>query len=194
MIKFTSVDVETSGRSNMDEIISIGLVKFENNKIIDKFYTLIKPNKPIDPSASHINGIYNKDVMNEKQFNEVYKDIKNFIGNDILVAHNASFDFRMLKNDINNINEKLFDNDYICTMLLSKALNDFSSHSLDNLTYQYDIDLTNAHNALADAKATGILLVKLIEENNVNSLVELINKAGYKKFGNLAKNNRFAKK
>src|SRR5690554_3339194 len=93
-ITFTAFDFETTGlNSYSDEIIEIGAVKIKDGKIIDEFGTFVKPEKRIPAKITKLTGINNQMVDNAPGLSVALKDFRNFIGDTVLVAYNASFDY-----------------------------------------------------------------------------------------------------
>ncbi len=154
---FTCVDIETTGLSAIfDEIIEIGAVKFTpTNGSIKTFSTLVKPDSIISPQITKINGITNEMVKTAPQISEVLFDFVDFIGDDYLLAHNASFDasflsFNFQKYDINIPDNLMFD-----TLVFSrKMFNQLGGHSLSKLKSHFDISVDTSHRAVPDCIAT----------------------------------------
>ncbi|MBU2445911.1 MAG: 3'-5' exonuclease, partial [Bacteroidetes bacterium] len=94
---FVVCDVETTGLSPQREaIIEIALVKIENLKITDKYSTLLNPNRFIPRYITEMTGIRNEDVQNSPTFRDISYKLQEFIGDAVLVAHNAKFDYNFL--------------------------------------------------------------------------------------------------
>ncbi len=160
---FSIFDLETTGFSPLrgDKIIEIGIVKIdENDKIIDRYSTLINPERDI--SNYYVHGIEPGLVKHAPPFKEVKHFVKSFLNGSTLVAHNASFDLRFLENELVDQERKL---DGICTIKLSRTVDtSLSGRRLDVLCEYYDIETNNSHEALSDALATTKLFIKLKNE------------------------------
>lgn len=162
--EFIVLDLETTGSQPIkDEIIEIGAVKVINGNIVSTFNKLIKPRKEIPEYISKLTGISNDMVANAPYIEEVLPGFLNFCDNDVIVGHNVTlFDYRMLKAKANEQGYG-FEKYGIDTLLIArKFLKHLPSRKLGDLCHYYEIDLTNAHRAYDDARATHELLRHLI--------------------------------
>ena len=101
---YSIVDVETTGgKFNEEGITEIAIYKFDGNKIIDQFISLINPEIPIQPFVQQLTGINNKMLRNAPKFFQVAKRILEITENTVLVAHNSSFDYRMLRTEFKRL-------------------------------------------------------------------------------------------
>ena len=92
------LDTETTGLSAYyDEIIEVGIIRVRNNVIVDQYSQLIHPENPIDGFITSLTGITNEMVSNMPRIEEVKADILSFIGEDVIIGHNTSFDMRFLE-------------------------------------------------------------------------------------------------
>ena len=94
---YAIVDIEATGGSiGADErIIQFACVLFKNNKVINRFDTLVNPNKRIPTAIEKLTGIKNKDVTDAPYFEEIAPMILSLLENAIFVAHNVGFDYRL---------------------------------------------------------------------------------------------------
>ena len=143
--------------------------------VTDQFHTLVKSDKEIQPFIQNLTGINNGMLENEPKFSSISKKINEITKNCIMVAHNANFDYRILKNEFNNIGIK-FRRKTLCTIEISKQiLPKEESYSLGKLAKSLGIDIVNRHRADGDAIATLKLfkiLLKLDEENIIEKLIK----------------------
>ncbi len=165
MNEFVCLDIETTGLSYKDnEIIEIGLVKIADGQIVEKYSTLIKPQKPLVEFITKLTGITDDLLINAPVFSEVYPKIKNFIGQNILVAHNIKFDFDMLNQEFLRLGSPSLTNKLLDTQELALILYPhFYSHKLSALAKNFNI-LLKAHRALNDALAVAEIFLKMHEE------------------------------
>ena len=179
---YVALDIETANGFR-GSICSIGLVKFKYGNIIDTFYTLINPEEEFDDFNISIHGIRPEDVIDSPAFPEVRKAIVDFIGSDIVVAHFAQFDMGALK-DVYLKYELDFDNiEYICSYRLAKvALPGQLNYKLKRLAKNLNIEL-NHHNALSDARASGLILEYLLSTNSFSDLDTFLKEYRYTKTG-----------
>ena len=161
---YVALDVETANDFR-GSICSIGLVKFQDGTIVDTYYTLINPEEEFDDFNIFIHGITPEDVLDSPTFPEVRKAIVDFIGSDIVVAHFAQFDMGALNDVYNKYQLDYDDIKYICSYRLAKiAMPGQLNYKLKNLSKALNIQLDH-HNALSDAKASGLILDHLLSAN-----------------------------
>ena len=105
---FTIFDFETTGLSPLlgDEIVEIGAIKVCEGEIIGTYHSLINPGRDIPPEVTAINKITNEMVINAPSLLEKLPEFLDFIGENVLVAHNAPFDFSFLVNAVNKLGFK----------------------------------------------------------------------------------------
>jgi len=158
---FVAFDFETANGKNP---CSIGIVEFENGKVINKYYSLIKPRELVfNPYASRIHGIGISDVVNEREFVDVWNDIKHFFDNKIIVAHNYSFDISVLNYslEIYGIEAPVYE--VHCTLKLSRSYLNIVNHKLSSVASFFKINQNNYHNALEDAFVCGKIFLNLMD-------------------------------
>ena len=126
----------------------------DGQKIIDKYQTLINPQKKIDWYVSKLTGISNQDVENAPKFFEVAKDIYRFIEKRVFVAHNIGFDYPIVRNEFKSLGFDL-RLPHLCTIQTSRILiPGLDSYGLKNLSAYLNVSLTEHHRAMADTMAT----------------------------------------
>jgi len=148
---FTVIDIETTGLSpQWDDIIEISALKCENWSIVKEFTRLVKPINPIDEYITALTGITNEMLKNEKSIEDIIPEFIDFIGNDILIAHNANFDINFLYDNAISTGQ-ILRNDFVDTMRISRLLRrNEPHHRLEDLCERYNIKNSNAHRALSD--------------------------------------------
>ena len=173
---YSILDVETTGgKYNEEGITEIAIYRFDGEKIIDQFISLINPEIPIQPFVQQLTGINHKMLVNAPKFYQIAKRVLEITDNSILVAHNSSFDYRMLKIEFDRLGYE-FNIPQLCTVKLSKKiLPDLDSYKLGNLVKSVGIPISNRHRASGDALATvelfKLLLIKDTDKLIVNNLV-----------------------
>ena len=175
---YSIIDVETTGgKFNEEGITEIAIYKFDGNKIIDQFISLVNPEIPIQPFVQTLTGISNKMVKTAPKFYEIAKRVLEITENTVLVAHNASFDFRMLKTEFNRLGYN-FNIPQICTVSLSKKLiPNQGSYKLGKLVKSLGIPLSNRHRASGDAKATVELFKLLLNKDKTKEISNYLTKS-----------------
>jgi len=159
MNDFITIDFETA-TGKPESAISIGLVKYHNYKPVSSYYSLIRPpNLYIRHDFTEIHGLTVDDVKDAPDFSYLWKnEIKRFIGDIMLVAHNASFDMRVLNAVLEWYELPVPKLPYFCTLNLARhAWPKLESHALAELAKNFGI-IYNAHNALDDALTCGKLV------------------------------------
>lgn len=158
---FISLDFETSyGHIPC----SIGIVEFVNGKIISEYYSLIKPiDLQFSPINSSINGIRLSDVKNEREFNEIWNDIKHYFDNKNIVAHNASTDISILEKTLEYYNLPSPTYKAFCTLQISRSHLKLENYKLSTVANHFNIVQKNYHNALDDAYVCGHLFSQFVD-------------------------------
>ncbi|KHE71971.1 PolC-type DNA polymerase III [Halobacillus sp. BBL2006] len=159
-------DVETTGLSAVyDKIIELAAVKVKGGEIIDRFESFANPHQPLSQTTIDLTGITDDMVKDAPEIEEVLKDFHKWMENDILVAHNASFDMGFLNAGFKLIDYGKAANPVIDTLELARLLvPELKNHRLNTLCKKFDIELTQHHRAIYDAEATGYLLWKLLKK------------------------------
>lgn len=155
------IDIETIGLSpnSRGEIIEIGAVKvnLESGETLEEFATFIKPYnyKKIPKKTIEITGITDKDVENAPLVTAVIADLYDFIGDSLVVCHNANFDWFRFLLPIMQTGGRICTNNVICSLMISRKQNKIlSSHKLDDLCEHYGIIQVVKHRAIDDARNT----------------------------------------
>ncbi len=159
---YTILDIETTGgQFNEEGITEIAIYKFDGHEVIDQFISLLNPEKEIQPFVVKLTGINNAMLRSAPKFYEVAKRIIEITEGSILVAHNTSFDYRILRTEFSRLGYD-FIKPTLCTVELSKKLiPGMESYSLGKLVRALGIPVTDRHRASGDALAT-VKLFKLL--------------------------------
>jgi DNA polymerase-3 subunit epsilon len=170
---YAILDIETTGgKFNEEGVTEIAIYKFDGHEIVDQFISLVNPEKPIQEFVVKLTGINNKMLKNAPKFYEVAKRIIEITKDCILVAHNTSFDYRILKTEYGRLGFN-FERNTLCTVELSQQLIlDQPSYSLGKLTKSLGIPMTDRHRASGDALATVQLFKLLLEKDTEKTILE----------------------
>ena len=163
--EFVVFDLETTGAKTPPcRITEIGAYRVKGGRITEEFQSLVNPETSIPPFITALTGISNEMVKDAPVFSEVVCDFLDFIGDAVLVAHNAPFDMRFLNYEVRRIYEDYrVGNPCLCTVQLSrKLLPQIQNHKLKTLAEHYAVSLVNHHRAAADAFATAQIFVNLL--------------------------------
>ena len=175
---YAILDIETTGgQFNEEGITEIAIYKFDGHEIVDQFISLVNPEIPIQPFVVKLTGINNAMLQSAPKFFEVAKRIIEMTTDCIVVAHNASFDYRILRTEFRRLGYA-FEARTLCTVELSKKLlPEQPSHSLGKLVRALGIPMADRHRASGDALATvklfKILLEKDLEKTIVKDYIKL---------------------
>lgn len=168
---YAIVDIETTGgKYNEEGITEIAIHKFDGHQVVDTFISLINPERNIQPFVANLTGINNAMLRNAPKFYEVAKRIIEITKDCTLVAHNANFDYRILKTEFRRLSFD-FEMQTLCTVELSKKLiPGFNSYSLGKLCHSLGIPMTDRHRANGDAIAT-VKLFQLLLDKDVQKTI-----------------------
>ncbi len=170
-------DLETTGaKAPPCRITEIGAYRVKNGKIGEEFHTLVNPETPIPAFITSLTGISDEMVRTAPKFAEVARDLMEFIGNSVLVAHNAPFDMCFLNFEIGKLHTNYrVANPHLCTVKLSRRLNhNVENHRLNTLAEYYSVSLKNHHRASDDARATAHIFINLLNDLQELGIVDLI--------------------
>lgn len=175
--EFVVFDLETTGaKAPPCRVTEIGAYRVKNGKITEEFQTLVNPETPIPPFITSLTGISNQMVKTAPKFREIARDFLDFIGDSVLVAHNAHFDMRFLNYEIGRIHENYrVANPSLCTVRLSRRLNQntVENHRLKTLAEHYRVALLRHHRASDDAHATAHIFINLLEQLQTHGVQDL---------------------
>jgi len=164
--EFVVFDIETTGlNSHTNEIIEIGAVKIKAGRIVDRYSQLINPGRPIPYHITEITSITDEQVANEPKIDEVIGKFVDFIGDAVLVAHNAPFDIGFIKRDI----KKYLNIDLQCSVIdtLQMARDlfpDLKKYGLGDLNKTLGLALEKHHRAVDDSQATANMFIIFLEK------------------------------
>ena len=157
-------DIETTGLSPVNcHITEIGAVKIKDGEITEKFNTFVNPEVPIPEDIVRLTGITDEMVKGAPKVKEALESFLSFIGDDMLIAHNANFDVGF----ISTYAEKCglsFGNSYLDTVALSHYVNpELKNHKLDTIVEAYKLGNFNHHRASDDAEMLARIFVRMTE-------------------------------
>jgi|SRR6185369_376679 len=165
---FVVFDLETTGAKSPPycSVTEVGAYKVKGGAIIDEFVTLVDPEMPIPAFITALTGISDDMVSTAPKLSRVIPAFLDFIGDAVLVAHNAHFDMQFLNHGIGLIYEDYrLLNPCLCTVhLCRKLLPHIDNHKLKTVAEYYSVSLENHHRAGPDAKATAQIFLNLLNE------------------------------
>ncbi len=158
---YIALDLETTGFDPVtDQVLEIAAVKFQGNKILETFETLINPGTEIPAMVSHITGISSETVKDAPSFEQVSRNLSIFLGNHPIVGHNIDFDLTFLEAKGIPISNRQIDTLKLANILLPEL----PSLSLDTISRQLKIKHEHKHRALSDAKVCVELFQILLDK------------------------------
>ena len=183
------LDLETTGLSfRTEKITEIGIMKYKNGEVIDSFECFVNPEKPIPQRVVEVTHITDDMVKDAETIDKVLPKVLDFVGDSVLVAHNADFDIGFLKYNAKQLGLSL-ENTYVDTLRLAKEIfPDYKKYKLGIIAENLGIEVLVAHRALDDVDTTvkvfKVMLQKL-KDKKINTLDEIEkiddNGASYKK-------------
>lgn len=175
---YTILDIETTGgKYNEEGITEIAIHKFDGHEVVDTFISLVNPEKDIQPFVVKLTGINNKMLRSAPKFHEVAKRIVEITQDTVIVAHNAQFDYRILRTEFRRLGYN-FERKTLCTVELSqKLLPEADSYSLGKLVRSLGIAVSDRHRANGDALATIKLFKLLLSKDLDKSILKTVVKA-----------------
>lgn len=188
--RFAFIDVETAN-SDTSSICQIGIVVFENNVEVDAWSSLVDPLSHFSRSNTHIHGIVADDVVGEPSFGDLYDELRGLLENQIVFSHTL-FDQRAIAGAGDQLGLTPFEHRWFdSTRVIRQTWPRYSKrgYGLANLTKEFQIEFDH-HDALEDARAAALILVRAFEESEAGLhdwLVRLETKTTRKRAPKLAK-------
>lgn len=174
---YAILDIETTGgQFNEEGITEIAIYRFDGTEVVDQFISLVNPEIEIQPFVVKLTGINNAMLRSAPKFYEVAKRIIEITEDCVVVAHNAEFDYRILRTEFRRLGYD-FRRSTLCTVELSKKLIlEQQSYSLGKLVRSLGIPIADRHRANGDAIATlklfQLLLSKDLEKNILKEMIK----------------------
>lgn len=170
-------DLETTGFDpKKNHIIEIGAVKLEDGKIVDRMDLFVNPRVPIPYRITQLTSIDDSMVMDADGIEVVLPKFLEFVGESILVAHNAEFDYNFVENKAKALGIP-FKRPVLDTVALSRLLlPKLHRFKLDTVAKELKIELLHHHRAVDDAEATARIYLKeleMLEKRGVQSLGQI---------------------
>ncbi len=163
---YVALDLETTGlNSRTDRIIEIGAVRYSRDgEITDRFSTMVDPGMHIPEESTLIHGITDGMVAGAPTIEQIMPQFMEFVGDSILIAHNARFDISFIERDFKRLNLPWNDPVYVDTCELARRLltSGMRNYKLDTVAEALGVELDNHHRAMDDAKCCGDIFMRLI--------------------------------
>lgn len=174
-LDFTAIDFETANSSRAS-VCAVGLVKIRDGRIDSESGGLIRPPdgyRDFSWANIGVHGITAEMVADAPSWRRAGLWIREFVGDDLLVAHNAPFDMSVLRCACATENIPVPDVDYLCTLALARRACDLPSNRLPAVAAEFGIAFTNHHDASADARCAGEIAVAMARRHGHDKLEQL---------------------
>jgi DNA polymerase III subunit epsilon len=177
MRRFAIVDIETTGGfAANNKITEIAVLIYDGEKIIERFETLINPERSIPTAITALTGISNAMVANAPKFFEVAKDIMLLLRDSVFVAHNVNFDYGFIREEFKSLGAD-FQKPKLCTVRMArKVFPGYPSYSLGNICARLGIPLRDRHRAMGDAEATQKLFETILRNDIEGWVIKALKK------------------
>lgn len=181
-LNFTAIDFETANGSPASPC-AVGLVRVRDGKLVDGLAMLFQPPYPhnwFHAGNIGVHGIHPSDVEDAISWDEALGHLLQFVGEDVLIAHNAPFDMGVLKAAAGAIQAPLPQFNYTCSLEISRKTYNLESYRLNSVAYAIGHEEFKHHDALADADACARIIVHAADRHGVESIDDLVAAVGKK--------------
>ena len=176
--EYAIVDIETTGgNAKGSRITEIAIVIHDGTKVIDRWETLVNPQKEIPLSIFALTGIDNAMVRHSPIFDEISEKVFEMLTDRIFVAHNVNFDYSFVRHELEGSGFK-WTARKLCTVRAARKIRPgLISYGLGAVCNYLNINIENRHRAGGDADATAILFSKLLEWDAEGDIEKMIKKS-----------------
>ena len=151
---YTVIDLETTGFGHSAEIIEMAALRVRGGQITDTFQSLVQCRCCLPERITELTGISPLELAGAPTVEQILPAYIDFLGDDIIVGHNVSFDADFLERACTDVLHRSFENEQVDTLELSRAVLDLPSHKLCHVRDALSLPVRNAHRALADCLTT----------------------------------------
>ena len=172
-MRYIAIDFETAN-SRRSSVCALGIAVVRDGQLVERRSWLVRPRPLVfDPWNIYIHGITERDVEDAPEFEEIWHAVCTQFGGQTLVAHNASFDFSVLRAALDEYGLAYPDLSYLCSLLVARTVwPEFVSYRLDVLAAAFGISLKH-HDAQDDAVGSAQILLKAASELKALSIEQL---------------------
>jgi DNA polymerase-3 subunit alpha (Gram-positive type) len=177
--EYVAFDLETTGLYRHDTIIEIGAVRMKEGVEIERFQTFVDPKRRLHPKVIELTGITDDMLKGAPALEEILPKFREFVGNSVLVAHNADFDANFIRRACEQLGID-WDMTFVDTLTISQCLMpEMSKFRLDIVAKKFDLADFNHHRAGDDALVCGRIagrLFQMLQERGISD-IQSINEA-----------------
>lgn len=166
-LRYAVVDVETTSGSpgGGGRIIEIAVIEVERGRVVDEFVSLVDPGCAVPYFISRLTGISDPMLRHAPAFEELSDDIRKRLGGRVFVAHNATFDWRFLTEEMRRARAVAPEGPRLCTVhLVRRVLPGLRRRGLDSVADYYGVRIEGRHRAGGDARATAAVFVRMLAD------------------------------
>ena len=175
--KYAIIDIETTGGLvKRDKITEIAIILHDGNEIVDRFESLINPERSIPEFISRMTGITDDMVATAPKFYEVARQIVEMTNDAVFVAHNARFDYSFIREEFQRLGYT-YTRKQLCTVRLARQVfPGLQKYGLDALIRHFDIHVQNRHRAMDDTLATTQVFEHILRQNDCEAnILDVVN-------------------
>lgn len=175
MLDFTTIDFETAN-SYRGSPCAVGMIRYRNGESVDEQRWLIRPPGPVnhfDPFNTALHGIDAEMVRDAPRWHIVLPAIVDYIGDDVVVAHNAGFDIGVIRYACAVDNIEWPEMRFLCTLVLARRAMRLPSYRLPFVTDACGFEMKDHHDPLSDARAVGGIIAALACDSGASNVAEL---------------------
>ena len=161
--EFVAFDLETTGlHPEKDTIIEIGAVLFENGKEVKRYQSFADPHRSLDPEIVKLTGITDAMLKDAPDISQVLPEFLEFVGNRVLVAHNAGFDTSFVRSECAKLGIEYTLTSVDTLPLARQLMPQLGRHKLDTVSKALKLPAFNHHRASDDANICGLIMTKFV--------------------------------
>jgi DNA polymerase-3 subunit epsilon len=179
-LDFVAIDFETANGS-LASPCEVVLVRVRGGKIVDGFESMFKPpalHNWFSPGNIAFHGITPSMIDSAPGYEEVLSQMLAFVAEDVLIAHNATFDIGVLRASAKEIGANLPSLSYSCSLQIAKKTYNLDSYRLNQVAYAVGHEEFDHHNALADSDACSRIVIHAADRHGAKNLKELLTATG----------------
>lgn len=170
-VAWVVLDTETTGLAPGlgHRVVEIAAVRLENGRRVAEFQQMVNPERPQDYHAARITGIQDAQLRQYPPFAEIAPQLEAFIGDAVLVAHNAPFDAEFVGLELSLSQPRppqqpVLPNPWLCTLQLARRHFSFDRNNLEQVARRLGVPMRRAHRALNDAYVTAEIFKRMHRE------------------------------
>ena len=177
MKRIAVIDFETTGMSPSHgaRATEVAVVLLSNGQIVDRYQSLMNAGTYVPGEITRLTGITNEMVSSAPPAGQVIQELREFVQDAIMVAHNAPFDRRFLISEGQMAGVNFNEHCFLCTLLLSRRVYPTATnHRLSTLAGHIGLKVDgDFHRALFDAEITGQLFLRMIEKIKAHGIEQV---------------------